>query len=129
MHGLQLHITEGSVIVVHNLGPASRIPLGEGRMFVVEGREIAVFRAREGAIYATQAYCSHRDGPLADGIVGDGKVVCPLHSFVFDLATGDPVGNSCLTLETFDVRLNDDEEILLSLEQPVSEDEEEESDS
>jgi nitrite reductase (NADH) small subunit len=94
-------------------------------MFVVEGREIAVFRAREGAIYATQAYCSHRDGPLADGIVGDGKVVCPLHSYVFDLATGDPVGNNCLTLETFDVRLNDEEEILLSVEQSVSGDDEE----
>jgi nitrite reductase (NADH) small subunit len=85
-------------------------------MFVVEEREIAVFRARDGALYATQASCTHRDGPLADGMIGGGKVVCPLHSYAFDLATGEAVGHTCPALETFEVRLSDDEEILLSLE-------------
>jgi len=120
MNALNLQISGGSVVVVHNLGPVARIPIGEGRMFVVGGREIAVFRAREGAVYATQAYCTHREGPLADGIVGNGKVVCPMHSYIFDLATGDPVGNPCPTLETFDVWLSDDEEILLSAEEESS---------
>jgi nitrite reductase (NADH) small subunit len=125
MYGLELHVTESSILVVHNLGPVSRIPLGEGRVFVVEGREIAVFRGRDGAVYATQALCSHRDGPLVDGIVGGGKVICPLHSYKFDLATGEPVGNNCLALETFEVRLNDDEEMLLSVERVEASKEEE----
>jgi nitrite reductase (NADH) small subunit len=74
-----------------NLGPASAIPAGEGREFVVEGIRIAVFRPRSGGIYATQAECPHRRGPLADGLVGGTTVVCPLHAWKFDLTNGLPI--------------------------------------
>src|SRR5262245_41118971 len=96
-----------------NLGPLERIPPGEGREYEVGGRLIAVFRTRENAVYALQANCSHRDGPLADGLIGAGKVICPLHAFKFDLATGSPVGNDCPALEVFKVSVNSDGEILL----------------
>ena len=32
--------------------------------------------------------CPHRGGPLAEGTVEGGKVVCPWHQWEFDLATG-----------------------------------------
>jgi len=32
--------------------------------------------------------CPHRQGPLAEGLVGDGKVICPLHGHQFQLSTG-----------------------------------------
>jgi nitrite reductase (NADH) small subunit len=38
--------------------------------------------------YALDAVCPHRGGPLADGIVCDRAVICPLHERRFDLATG-----------------------------------------
>ena len=98
-----------------NLGAVKRIPLGEGREFDVDGELIAIFRARDGQLYAVQAKCSHRQGALADGIIGAGKVVCPMHSFKFDLATGAPLGNDCAALKTYTVSVNDDGEILLSL--------------
>ncbi len=47
-----------------------RIPLGEARVFRVDGREVAVFRCRSGEVFATSAECPHRGGPLADGLVG-----------------------------------------------------------
>ena len=100
---------------VVNLGALERIPLGEGREFEVNGELIAVFRARAGRLYAVQAKCPHREGALADGIIGAGKVVCPLHSFKFDLATGAPLGNDCAALKTYIVTVNDEGEILLSL--------------
>jgi nitrite reductase (NADH) small subunit len=63
------------------------VPLGEGRAVAIDGRRIAVFQTRNGW-YALDQRCPHRGGPLADGIVADGCVTCPLHDRRFDLATG-----------------------------------------
>lgn len=79
----------------YDLGPIERIPPGEGRTFELGTVRVAVFRTRSGSVHATQATCPHRDGPLADGLVGDGCVVCPLHGYRYDLATGEPLGHSC----------------------------------
>ena len=79
----------------YDLGPLSRIPLGEGLTFRVGDVLVAVFRTRDGGVYATQALCPHRGGPLADGIVADGTVACPLHDRRFQLATGCAVGHEC----------------------------------
>ena len=103
---------------VINLGLAERIPLGEGREFDADGELIAIFRARDERLYAVQAQCPHRAGHLADGIIGAGKVVCPMHSFKFDLTTGAPLGNDCAALKTYVVSVNDDGEILLRLYVP-----------
>ncbi|HYF50583.1 MAG TPA: Rieske 2Fe-2S domain-containing protein [Planctomycetota bacterium] len=72
-----------------NLGRVESIAPGHGRSYVVAGEEIAVFRQRNGRILAVQNRCPHRHGPLADGIVGNGKVVCPLHAHRFDLESGE----------------------------------------
>ena len=63
------------------------IPLGEGRNIVLDGRRIAIFRSAAGW-FALDAVCPHRGGPLADGIVCDRAVTCPLHDRRFDLETG-----------------------------------------
>jgi nitrite reductase (NADH) small subunit len=104
-----------AVLNTINLGSIERIPLGEGREYEVLGGSIAVFRARDGRIYAVQARCPHRDGPLTDGIIGAGKVICPLHSYKFDLATGQPIGNDCEALQTYHVSLSEDGDILVGL--------------
>ena len=46
-----------------------------------------VFRAG-GGWYALDAACPHHGGPLADGIVCDRAVICPLHDRRFDLESG-----------------------------------------
>jgi nitrite reductase (NADH) small subunit len=98
-----------------NLGFVERIPLGEGREYEVAGETIAIFRERQGAIYAVQAQCPHRGGALADGIAGAGQVICPLHSFKFELATGAPLGHECAPLKTYNVRVSERGEILLTV--------------
>lgn len=105
----------GSTVISHNLGSIQRIPPGEGRVYRVRDTEVAIFRTRDGQVFATQATCPHRAGPLADGLVGAGKIVCPLHSYVFELATGQPVENSCAQLLTYPVALNGAGEIVLEL--------------
>jgi len=82
-----------------NLGSVEKIPLGQGRCFNVGDREIAVFRQRDGKLFATQNRCPHKQGPLSEGVAGGGKVICPLHSHKFELATGkgsEP--NECVTI-------------------------------
>ncbi|MEW6582924.1 MAG: Rieske 2Fe-2S domain-containing protein [Actinomycetota bacterium] len=77
------------------LGPVDGIPPGEGRRFTVAGRDIAVFRLRDGRVLATDARCPHRGGPLEDGLVGMDVVVCPLHARRFSLVTGAADGEGC----------------------------------
>jgi nitrite reductase (NADH) small subunit len=105
----------------YNLGQIVMIPEGEGRVYEIGRLAIAVFRTKEGKLYATQALCPHREGPLVDGIIGAGKVVCPLHSFKFDLETGTPIGNECQALWTYPVSLTDSGDILLSLDSQIFE--------
>jgi nitrite reductase (NADH) small subunit len=77
------------------VGEVSQLPKGEGRTFDVAGRRMAVFHTRAGDIYATQAECPHKSGPLADGLVGGTTVICPLHDRVYDLRTGQGPPSEC----------------------------------
>ena len=79
----------------HSLGPVDRIPFGEGRQFDVNGTLIAVFRPRNGEVRATQAECPHKMGRLADGLMGGTTLICPLHGWKFNLATGEAIMGDC----------------------------------
>ncbi len=90
----------GALVV--NLGSVENIAKGQGRCFIVNQDEVAVFRQRDGRLFATQNRCPHRQGPLSEGIIGNGKVVCPLHAHKFDMCSGEGEGHECIT--TFAVR-------------------------
>jgi nitrite reductase (NADH) small subunit len=102
----------------YNLGPVALIPLGEGRLFDAGGVTIAVFRTRAGRVYATEPWCPHRGGPLADGIVASDRVLCPLHGYAFELATGRAIHHECGSIKTYPVRMNQDDEVLVTMRRP-----------
>jgi len=103
----------GSACTV-NLGSIEKIPPGQGFCFIVGGLEVAIFRQRDGRLFATENRCPHKQGPLSEGLIGAGKVICPLHAHKFDLATGQgPAPRECL--EVFQVRESQGE-IFLTLE-------------
>lgn len=99
---------------LHTIGTIAQIPEGEGRNFEVAGRRVAVFRLRDGRVFATQARCPHRNGPLADGIVGGDTLACPLHDWRFSLVTGQSENGSCL-LEVYELRLEPDGTLVVAL--------------
>jgi nitrite reductase (NADH) small subunit len=99
------------------LGSLEAIPFGEGRTFDVGTRRIAVFRTRLGEVYATQAECPHRGGPLADGLLGGTTLVCPLHSWKFDLRTGAAANGEC-ALETYATRVSRSGQLIVDLRPP-----------
>jgi nitrite reductase (NADH) small subunit len=75
-------------MTTHCVGPIDEVPVGEGRAYVVDGTEVAVYRLRDGTLRALAAVCPHRGGPLADGLIDERVVVCPLHGHTYDLSTG-----------------------------------------
>jgi NAD(P)H-dependent nitrite reductase small subunit len=80
------------------------VPPGEGRAITLEGRRIAIFRTGE-RWYALDAHCPHLGGPLADGIVADRTVICPLHERRFALDTGEALsGGPCVQAHEIEVR-------------------------
>lgn len=66
----------------------SDIPLREGRLVAVRGTSLAVFNLGD-RFLTVDNRCPHKGGPLSDGIVTGGSVVCPLHGWRICLATGE----------------------------------------
>lgn len=97
-----------------SLGSVEQIPPGEGRNFEVCGLLIAVFHTRTGDVFATQAECPHRAGPLSDGLLGGTTLICPLHAWKFDLRTGQALYGNC-DLVTYSARLSPAGEIYVTL--------------
>jgi nitrite reductase (NADH) small subunit len=98
----------------YRLGLASQIPEGEGRNFQVGTQRIAVFHTRTGDLFATQSECPHRQGPLADGLLGGSTLVCPLHEWQFDLTSGKTLNGTC-DIAVYPVLRGPNDELLLEL--------------
>jgi nitrite reductase (NADH) small subunit len=94
------------------IGRASDVPRLEGRTVTVGQRRIAVFRTEDGW-RALEGRCPHAGGPLADGIVTERCVTCPLHGWRFDLETGRAL-NADARVEVYEV-LERDGELWLAL--------------
>jgi nitrite reductase/ring-hydroxylating ferredoxin subunit len=68
--------------------------------------EVAVFNV-DGDLVAVEARCLHKGGPLAEGMVSNGIVTCPLHWWRYDLRTGERLGAPDLRLTRYPVRISD----------------------
>ena len=71
-----------------NLCPLNQLPAtGEMREIATAGKVLCL--ANDGGRYAAvDNACPHRGGPLAEGTLEQGSVLCPWHAWAFDLQTG-----------------------------------------
>src|ERR671927_35308 len=70
------------------IADVKEISNGRGKEVNINGNRIALFRAND-SFYAIEALCRHQDGSLAPGRI-DGEVVeCPLHSWHYNIKTGE----------------------------------------
>jgi nitrite reductase (NADH) small subunit len=60
---------------------------GEAREFSAGPRALCIANI-DGVIRALDNECPHRGGPLAEGMIENGKLICPWHAWTFDPATG-----------------------------------------
>ena len=66
---------------------ASEVPEGEVRVVSCRGRSLALSNV-EGSLHAIDNVCTHDNGPLGEGRLWNGRVICPRHGAAFDAATG-----------------------------------------
>lgn len=66
----------------------SDVPEGQVRKATLGKREVAVIR-KGGKFYCLDGVCTHEGGPLGEGSLNDGQLVCPWHEGRFDIATGE----------------------------------------
>jgi nitrite reductase (NADH) small subunit len=83
------------------------IATGLGRAFDVGGRSIAVFRSRDGRVFAVEGKCPHKGGPLADGMLIGEQVVCPLHAFRYQGKSGECDQSGACAIEAFPAEVRD----------------------
>jgi len=86
---------------------ADELREGELREVQVGGKKVLLLRC-DGAVRAFGSRCPHYDGPLAKGLLHDGRLVCPWHQGTFDARTGDLLEPPPLSgLTAFAVRVDD----------------------
>ena len=71
------------------------------------GQTFAIYRSADSKYYATDGLCTHEQVHLADGLVMDNVIECPMHNGRFDYTTGAAAGAPvCVDLKTYPVKLD-----------------------
>ena len=71
------------------------------------GRVFCVARVY-GELSVMDNVCPHRGGPLGQGLVEDGRIVCPWHAWAFDAKTGCASHNPKACVRRYAARLEDE---------------------
>lgn len=68
---------------------ATKTEFPEGQVRVVQcgTRSLAVSNV-DGELYAIDNLCTHDNGPLGEGELRNGRIICPRHGAAFDARTG-----------------------------------------
>ncbi|HLU50077.1 MAG TPA: nitrite reductase small subunit NirD [Planctomycetota bacterium] len=102
---LQQVVLEGETSGWHEVGTLDELE-GERRLRVLAGKhDVAIFRW-EGEIYAVGNRCPHAGGPLSEGMIVGGHVVCPLHAWRFNLRTGQCPDIARASIPTYETRVD-----------------------
>ncbi len=63
----------------------------------------------KGELSALDNTCGHRGGPLGQGTIFDGKVMCPLHCWLYDPRTGVADMDSRYPVAVYGIRVEGDD--------------------
>ena len=92
-----------------HVGPAAELDLEDVMPFDFNGTEYAIYHTKDG-YFASDGMCTHEDEPLADGLVIDNVIECPLHQGRFDVRNGKALSApACDDLRTYPVQIVDGE--------------------
>jgi len=83
-------------------------PDGEARELVADEKTICVANC-EGALSAMDNVCLHRGGPLGQGVVEGGKVICPWHGWQYDPKTGAAAHNPAAKVAVYPIKVEGDD--------------------
>lgn len=83
-------------------------PAGEAGEFMVHGRALCVANV-DGVIAVLDGVCPHEGGPLGEGIIEEGRVVCPWHAYAYDVRTGTTEQDPDLKVEVLEAKIEEGE--------------------
>ena len=87
----------------------SELPqLGLVLEFSAGGRPLCVANV-DGKIYVLDGTCPHEGGPLGEGTLERGRVVCPWHAYAFDVHTGEAEDDPGVRAEVFEAKVENGE--------------------
>jgi nitrite reductase/ring-hydroxylating ferredoxin subunit len=72
----------------------------------VSGKSVTLVKSK-GRVFAMDATCPHRGGPLSEGFVAEDCIICPWHGWGFHLDTGMYVGSPGVGVRTHPTELKD----------------------
>jgi sulfoxide reductase heme-binding subunit YedZ len=75
-----------------------------GRTICLSGERVAIFRY-DGKVSAVSNVCKHQNGPLGEGKIVGGCIVCPWHGYEYEPASGRAPAPFTERLPTFSVRV------------------------
>jgi len=68
----------------------------------------AIYRALDDTVWATDGLCTHEKVHLAEGLVMDDVIECPMHNGRFNFRTGEALRvPACENLATYPARVRD----------------------
>jgi nitrite reductase (NADH) small subunit len=73
------------------------------------GEKIICVANVNGTITAMDNVCLHRGGPLGQGVIEKGKVVCPWHGWAWDPATGQAAHNPNAKIAVYPIKIENGE--------------------
>lgn len=85
----------------------------QAKEFTVGERVICIANVG-GNCSAMDNACLHRGGPLGQGVVEDGKIVCPWHGWQYDPKTGEAEHNPNAKVAVYPLRI-EGEDVLVDL--------------
>ena len=89
-----------------DVGAVDDIAENRGKVVTVAGERLAVFRY-DGKISVLSNVCQHQNGPLGEGKIVDGLVVCPWHGYQYKPDCGASPEPFTEKIPTFGVQVRD----------------------
>ncbi len=76
-----------------------------GRKIVDVKDEKVVLFYLESKVYAINAVCPHKCGPLGDGELHQEEITCPWHGYMFNIKDGSCLNHPGCKVKTFKVKV------------------------
>ncbi len=88
----------------HDLGPVAGFEDEKLRGHLVTGVRLCVGRSGD-RWFAIDDTCPHAGGSLTEGMIDGDLVICPLHAYAFEIATGHCVDEPACAVSSYPTRV------------------------
>jgi nitrite reductase (NADH) small subunit len=89
----------------YKITEVANIPEMGARVIEFGKLELAIFKTKDGEIFAINNICPHKQGKLNDGLVHEHIVTCPLHNTDINLENGSAIGENYECSKTYETKI------------------------